>query len=85
MGLKMAVRPKLVTFLHTWFLHLLWLYRKMIHSRPIGSSIRQKKSGWNGSLTLSLDGGDKKEFQTNRIQAQCSRAALQSHCAASGL
>jgi hypothetical protein len=27
----------------------------------------RKKSGWNGSLTLSLDRGDKKRHQTNRI------------------
>src|SRR5260370_36734393 len=57
-----------------------------LQTRPIGSSVKsRKKSGWNGSLTLSLDGGEKKEFQTNRIQAQCTRAALQSHSAASGL
>jgi hypothetical protein len=45
----------------------------------------EKKSGWNGSLALSLDRGDKKEFQTDRIKVQCTRAALQSHSAASGL
>ena len=27
----------------------------------------RKKSGWNGSLTLSVDRGDKKKHQTNRI------------------
>ena len=25
----------------------------------------KEKSGWNGSLTLSLDGGDKKDFQVH--------------------
>jgi hypothetical protein len=45
----------------------------------------QKKSGWNGSLTLSLDRGDKKKQQTNRIQTQRSSAALQSDSAPSGL
>ena len=48
-------------------------------------SVKAKKSGWNGSLALSLDRGVKKEFQTNRIKAQCTRTALQSHSAASGL
>jgi hypothetical protein len=55
------------------------------HSRPIGCLVKAEKSGWNGSLALSLDGGDKKEFQTNRIKAQCTQAALQSDSAASGL
>ena len=60
--------------------------KKQIHRRPIGVLVNvQKKSGWNGSLTLPLDRGVKKEFQTNRIKAQCPRAALQSHSAASGL
>ena len=56
------------------------------HSHPIGVLVKaRKKSGWHGSLTLPLDRGDKKERQTNRIQAQCTRTALQSHSAASGL
>jgi hypothetical protein len=44
---------------------------KSDHSHPIGILVKaQKKSGWNGSLTLSLDRGEKKNHQTNRIQTQ---------------
>src|SRR6516165_1648849 len=58
---------------------------KFCHSHPIGISIRDgKKSGWHGSLTLSLDKGDEKKHQTNRIQTHCSPAALQSDSAAPG-
>src|SRR6516225_4032871 len=54
------------------------------HSHPIGILVKStKKSGWNGSLTLSLDRGEKKKHQTNRIQTQRSWATLQSHSAAS--
>src|SRR6516164_2424776 len=57
----------------------------LFHSHPIGISIRDgKKSGWHGSLTLSLDKGDEKKHQTNRIQTHCSPAALQSDSAAPG-
>jgi hypothetical protein len=45
----------------------------------------RKKNGWHGSLTLPLDRGDDKERQTNRIQAQCTWTALQSHSAAFSL
>src|SRR5882724_9883898 len=56
-----------------------------LHSHPIGISLKtRKKSGWHGSLTLSLDKGDKKKHQTNRIQAHCSATALQTHSATSG-
>src|SRR6267378_5878159 len=55
-----------------------------IHTRPIGLSVKAKKSGWNGSLTLPLSRGEKKKYQTNRIQTQCSPRALQSDSAASG-
>jgi hypothetical protein len=55
------------------------------HSHPIGISIGDgKESGWHGSLTLSLDKGDQKKHQTNRIQTHCSPAALQSDSAAFG-
>src|SRR6516225_5715460 len=54
------------------------------HSHPIGILVKStKKNGWNGSLTLSLDRGEKKKHQTNRIQAQRSWATLQSHSGAS--
>ena len=56
------------------------------HRRPIGVLVNAgKKSGWHGTLTLPLDRGDDKERQTNRIQAQCARTALQSDFAAFGL
>jgi len=56
------------------------------HGHPIGVLVNaRKKSGWHGSLTLPLDRGDDKERQTNRIQAQCTRTALQSHSAAFSL
>src|SRR6516162_3733240 len=54
-----------------------------LHSHPIAISVETKKSGWHGSLTLSLDKGDKKNDQTNRIQVQRSPTALQSDSAAS--
>ena len=56
-----------------------------IHSHPTGDLRKgRKKSGWHGSLTLSLDKGDQKKHQTNRVQTHCSPAALQSDSAASG-
>jgi hypothetical protein len=58
----------------------------IFHRHPIGVLVNaRKKSGWHGSLTLPLDRGDDKERQTNRIQAQCTRTALQSHSAAFSL
>src|SRR5689334_21787164 len=44
---------------------------------PSEDGCESKKSGWNGSLTLSLDRGGKKD-QTNRLQAHGSATALQS-------
>jgi hypothetical protein len=52
-------------------------------SHPIGISVKAQKSGWHGSLTLSLDKGEKKKDQTNRIQVHYSATALQSDSAAS--
>jgi len=57
---------------------------KRIQSHPIGMLIKpEKKSGWHGSLTLSLDRGEKKTDQTNRIQVHHSSTALQPDSAAS--
>jgi hypothetical protein len=57
----------------------------MDHSHPMGVLAKaQKKSGWHGSLTLPLDRGEKKKRQTNRIQTQRSRAALQSDSSTPG-
>jgi hypothetical protein len=59
-----------------------------VHTHPIGLSVeaqkKVKKSGWNGSLTLPLSRGEKKKYQTNRIQTQRSPTALQSDSATSG-
>ena len=56
------------------------------HSHPIGILAKaEKKSGWHGSLTLSLDRGEKKKHQTNRIETQLTRATLQSDSAAFSL
>jgi hypothetical protein len=58
---------------------------KRFHSHPIGVSAKtEQKSGLHGSLTLSLDKGDEKKHQTNRIKTHCSATALQTYSAASG-
>src|ERR1700756_2249054 len=58
--------------------------KRFAHASHRAFSQSTKKSGWNGSLTLPLSRGEKKKYQTNRIQTQCSPTALQSDSATSG-
>jgi hypothetical protein len=48
-----------------WHLSSYIAYSRKLPTHPIALSVKaQKKSGWNGSLTLPLSRGEKKEFQT---------------------